>query len=90
MERDRGNVIFDLLRERIGQPSEPTHRHAHGEVLTLDIARANVLGIGIAGDPLAVAADAFGGAVALLSCARFGVLLDEHREIDGDPAAFSS
>ncbi len=26
-------MIFDLLRERIGEPSEAAHRHAHGEVL---------------------------------------------------------
>jgi hypothetical protein len=29
-------VIFELFRERIGQPREPPHRHPHREVLTLD------------------------------------------------------
>ena len=36
------HVVLDLFGERIGKPSEPPHVHPHGEVLTLDIGRADV------------------------------------------------
>jgi uncharacterized protein YndB with AHSA1/START domain len=47
MNRDRGNMVFNLLRERISQARETAHRHPHCEVLPLDIAGADVLGIPI-------------------------------------------
>ena len=40
---DRGNVVFDLLREGIGKPGEAAHLHPHGEVLPLDVAGADML-----------------------------------------------
>lgn len=33
VERQRVNVVFELLREGVRQPREAPHRHAHGEVL---------------------------------------------------------
>ena len=78
---DRGNVVFNLFRERIGQASEAANAHPHGEVLTLDIAGADVFRIGLSGDAFALASYALSRAVALLSFAGFAVLFDEHREI---------
>lgn len=48
VQGDSSNMIFDLLRERVGEPSEAAHLHSHGEVLALDIAGADVLRIGLA------------------------------------------
>jgi hypothetical protein len=39
VESNRGNVIFKLLRKRIGEASEATHRHPHSKVLPLHIAK---------------------------------------------------
>jgi hypothetical protein len=30
---NRGNVIFEFLRDSIGEPGEPAHSHSHGETL---------------------------------------------------------
>jgi len=40
-------VVFELLAERIRQPREAPHRHPHCEVRTLNVRRADVLGIGV-------------------------------------------
>ena len=66
VDRQRRAVIVDLLAERIGQACVPPQRHANREVLALDVARADVLRIGIAANGLALAANAFCRAVALL------------------------
>jgi hypothetical protein len=58
-------MVFDLLRERIGQPSEAAHRHPHSEVLAFDVAGADVFRVGSAANSLAFAADALSWAVAL-------------------------
>jgi hypothetical protein len=36
VKRDGGNVILQLLRERIGQPYESTNAHTHGEILAFN------------------------------------------------------
>jgi hypothetical protein len=38
IERDRRNVIVDLLAKTVRQPREPTRAHAERKVLALDIA----------------------------------------------------
>ena len=38
VEGVRVEVICDLLAERVGQPSKPSHAHTHGEVLALNVA----------------------------------------------------
>jgi hypothetical protein len=50
VERNHVRVVFELLAERIRQPSEPPHAHPHREVRPLSIGRADVLRIGVAGD----------------------------------------
>ena len=47
IQRDRCNVIIQLFREAISQPSEPALAHAQRKVLPLNIAGRNVL-IGLA------------------------------------------
>jgi hypothetical protein len=39
----RGDVIFDPLRKRVGQPGVSAHLHSQGEILSLDKAGADVL-----------------------------------------------
>ena len=53
-------VHLDFLAEGVRQPRESPHRHSHREVLTLDVRRADVLRVGLSGDRLHVAAQAFG------------------------------
>ena len=60
VERHRGRVHLDFLAEGVRQPRESPHRHSHREVLTLDVRRADVLRVGLSGDRLHVAAQAFG------------------------------
>ena len=80
---DRERVLFDLFRESIGQPSEPTDAHSHCEVLPLGIGRADVRRVGIAFDPLFVTAGAFGWAVAALGAFWRGAInLDELRIVN--------
>jgi hypothetical protein len=67
VQRDRANVVLDLFRERIGEPSEAAHVHPHGEVRPLGIGRAYMVGIGIAGYFPLASADALGGAISLLA-----------------------
>jgi hypothetical protein len=47
---DRGNVILDLLGERIGQAGEAAHLHPHREILALDVAGADVLRVRASSD----------------------------------------
>src|SRR5689334_7254203 len=59
-------MVLNLLGESIRQPGESAHLHPHGEVLTLNIAGADVLRIGIAADDVRFDAKTLRGAVALL------------------------
>jgi len=63
MKRDGCDVMLDSLGETICEASKAAHVHPHGEVLALHVGRADVLGIGLASDFLALATDALGGAV---------------------------
>jgi len=56
------------------------HRHPHGEVLPLNVARADVLRIGVAGDLMATDTDALSRAVSRLSLWRGAVQLLQNRE----------
>src|SRR5205823_4690330 len=82
VQRDRGDVILNLLTEGISQPSEAPHRHTHGEILPLDIACADMLRIWIAKAHNFVAAVADGGAVALLAFRCIPEMLHKLRVID--------
>jgi hypothetical protein len=79
---NRGNVIFEFLRERVGEPGEPAHPHSHGEILTLNVAGGDVLRIGRTYLGLFLTAIADGGAVPLLAVRIVAVNLDEHGIVD--------
>jgi hypothetical protein len=88
VERDRGGMVLDLPRERIGEPGEPTEVHPHGEILPFHVARGDVGGVGVArhGTPLNAGADS--GRVSALVLGGVGaVLLDDlpvvHRATEG-------
>ena len=48
IERQSVLVVLQFLTEPIGQSRESAHRHSHREILTLRVARRNVVVIGIA------------------------------------------
>ena len=48
IERQRVLVILQLLGKSIRQSREPSHQHAHREVLPLNVAGRNVLVVGTA------------------------------------------
>jgi len=66
-QRDLVHVVVEFLGEAIRQPSEPAHVHSHGQVLALDVARRDVLGVRIADNLHAFGAKTLRGAVALLA-----------------------
>lgn len=78
-------VILELLRERIGQPSKPSHAHSHRQILPLNIARADVLRIGASVDHCALGAETDCGTLTPLWRRgwRIAVLLHQHGVIDG-------
>jgi hypothetical protein len=57
---DRMSVVLNLLRECIGEPDKAPDRHSHCEILALDVGRADVPRIGIAGNFVHARPDAFG------------------------------
>ena len=81
VDRDRGNVIFDLFGECIRQAREAAHLHPHREVLPLDVAGRDVLRIGIADLRFLLAAKALGRRVACLrgGLARNASTVDLHQ-----------
>jgi hypothetical protein len=67
----------------IRQTGEPVNVHPHGEVLALNVAGADVLGIGVAGYGRLLASRTFCRAIALLCpFLRLTVQLDQHRVVD--------
>jgi hypothetical protein len=62
----RGDVIFDPLRKRVGQPGVSAHLHSQREILAFDKAGADVLRIGLADHNFALTSDARRGAVSRL------------------------
>jgi hypothetical protein len=69
--------------EAVSQPGQATHGHAHGEVLALNIARADAIGIVIAGDFVALTPDAGSRAVTALAIRiDLAIDLDQHRVVD--------
>src|ERR1035441_10302038 len=64
---------------------EPSHTHAHREVLALHVTGADVLRIGFAHNWHDARSDALRGAVALLFAGILTVQLDEHGVVDLRP-----
>ena len=48
VDSERSDVVLKFFTEGIRQASKPPHGHPHGEVLTFDVAGADMLPIGIA------------------------------------------
>ena len=63
MQGDRITVIIDFLAEPIRKAGEAPHVHSHGEILSLDVARAHILMLGIADNRLHLSTDAASGTV---------------------------
>src|ERR1051326_5873534 len=82
MERNRRNVVFDLLRERICEPHESAHTHPHREILAADKAGRNVFRIWRSDHLMFLATRANCRTVALLPLLVVAVDLDELRVID--------
>ena len=70
-----------FFREAVRQPGKPAHGHPHRQVLPFDVARRDMLRVGVAGHWLRDAAQARGRAVARFVLARCPVELHEHRVI---------
>ena len=69
VNRQRCDVVLYFFRERVCQASEPTHRHAHGEVLTFDITGRDVLRIRVPDLWFLLASDALRRRVAHIGAA---------------------
>ena len=83
MKRDRVLQILKLFAERVGQPGKPAHRHAHGKILPLNVARGNMLVVGSSADNRLASAHAYSGAISCLwTVLRRPVNLLQHRKID--------
>ena len=48
VQRDHGDVVFQLFRERISQAREAAHVHPHVEILAFDVASRDELMIRVA------------------------------------------
>src|SRR5437588_6769871 len=64
MERYRVFQILQLLAECVGQSGKSAHRHSHRQILALNVARGNVIVVGVAADYRLASAHADSGAVA--------------------------
>lgn len=61
----RGQIL-DLLAKRVRQSGEPSHSHAHREVLSLDVARGDLRLVGSSGNNLRPRAGTLRRTVSLL------------------------
>ena len=82
VQRDRVRVVLDLLREGVGQASETPYGHARRQVLALDVGSGDMLGIGIALDPLHLGADALRRAALGLMALPSAVVAAQLDELD--------
>jgi len=81
-QRHLVHMVIDLFAESICQARESSHTHPHGEILSLNITRGDVLRIGIAQDSLRDCAKTLRRAVALLSFRIVAVKLHKLRVVD--------
>src|ERR1035438_7786805 len=72
-QSDHRDVVLDLLREGVRQPRKAPHVHPHVEILSLNVAGADMLGIGSPDDSISSGAKTLRRAVALLS---FGIVAE--------------
>ena len=81
VQRDRRDMVLDLLAEGVSEPGEAAHAHSQGEVAALHDGSADTFGIGLPHDWDHLHGGDFGGAVARFAVARGAVDLDELCEI---------
>jgi hypothetical protein len=62
-QRERVHVVFNALAERICQACKPAHLHSHVEILSLNVAGADMLRIRVTENDLLSDAKTLGGAV---------------------------
>jgi len=67
MQRNRARMVLNLFAECVGEPSEAAHVHPHREVLALNVRRADVFRIGVAGNLALLGSDADCRAISLLA-----------------------
>ena len=73
---DHGRVVLDFLRKRIRQSGEPPHAHPHRQVMSFNVAGADMFGIRIAAHGFHLTPDAASrGVTALLFVGRSTVNL---------------
>src|ERR1039458_4000455 len=73
--------VLPLLAESVRQPRQAAHLHSDGEILTLHMGRANLVGIGVAHDWDPLRVRHVGMAVPTLAFGVAGINLDELREV---------
>jgi hypothetical protein len=88
MQRNHMNMVFDLLAKRVRQPREAAHVHPHREVLPLNVAGADMVGIRRARDGFLLRADANAGAVTAGRFSRLALGLHQHGVIDVTTESF--
>src|SRR5205085_12692245 len=83
VQRDHVGVVLELLGEAVCQAREAAYLHPHGEVASLDVGRADVVDVGIAGDGADGGPDALSRTVAALwAFWRRAVVLHQPRIVD--------
>src|SRR5271155_1027526 len=82
MKADGMRVVLDLFRETICEPGEAPHAHPHRKILPLDVARRDVLGVGISCAAECLGAIDLRRAVAAGRMRNLAIELDELRVID--------
>src|ERR1043166_845708 len=77
VQAQRGPVVLPLLAEAIGQPRKAPDLHSHGEVLALDVRRADSGRIGITHNWDYLRGNHFGRRITRFPCDRGAIDLDE-------------
>ena len=83
MQGNRSLQVFEFLRESVSQPRKSAHRHSHCEILAFDVARRNVIMVGISANDGSFGSHANGWAVARFRSIR-NVSVDflQHGKVD--------
>ena len=83
-EVSQGNgrdMVPNLFREGVRQSGKPACGHPHTEVMPLDIAGVDVFRVRVARNGVALASQAYGGAVPLFRTFGYAIDLDQHRVV---------
>jgi hypothetical protein len=88
VQRGRVRVVLDPLGEPVCEAGEPPDVHAHREVLTLDVRRADLGLLGLPADDVFLLREASRGAVTTFLTRGGAILFDDDAVID--PVALQS